>query len=41
MAFGEMYSIVALNIHNPQLRKDEIYQRGKFETATICLFDGV
>jgi hypothetical protein len=36
-----MYSIVALNIHNPKLRKVEKYQRGKLETVTICLFDGV
>jgi hypothetical protein len=28
-----MYSIMALNIHNPQLRKVEIYQRGKLQTA--------
>jgi hypothetical protein len=33
-----MYSIVALHIHNPQLRKVGKYQRGKLGTVTVCLF---
>jgi len=38
LAFGAMYSTVALDIHSPQLRKVRKYQRGKLGTVIICLF---
>jgi hypothetical protein len=45
LAFGAMYSIVALNIHNAQLWKVGKYQRGKLGIVAVCLFvclfDGV
>jgi hypothetical protein len=45
LAYGAMYLIVALNIHNPQLRKVGKYQRGKLGTVAVrlfvCLLDGV
>jgi hypothetical protein len=38
LAFGAMYSIVALNIHNAQLGKVGKYQRGILGTVAVCLF---